>query len=112
MYICSMKSKNTMVDDMAYDTRRWRDLGFSDKIKYSSALLLILASIILGFVSFILLQLIPTSLIATMGLWISAALAIFGISSYFHNEMVSFQNKVDERLTRLDKDLEQTNTTE
>ena len=85
----------------AFDTRSWKDLGFGDKLKYSIAGTLVFASILLGFVSFIILFEIPGSVIGLSGLWLSTALAVLGISSYFHNELVSFQNKVTERLDKI-----------
>ena len=89
--------------DISYDTRKWKELGFGDKMKYSVAAALVFASILIGFVSFIWLAMIPTSVIALSGLWLSTALAVLGISSYFHNELVSFQNKVNDKLEKIDK---------
>lgn len=89
--------------DISYDTRAWKELGFGDKMKYSVAAVLVFASILIGFISFIWLAMIPTSVIALSGLWLSTALAILGISSYFHNELVSFQNKVNDRLEKINR---------
>lgn len=94
---------NTKIE--IHDTRKWQELGFGDKIKYSLATTLIMASIILGFVSFIILLEIPTSVIGTMGLFGSEALGILGITSYFSNEIIKFNTKVDERLRELDKNI-------
>ena len=97
--------------DNTFDTRSWKNLGFGDKLKFTIAVTLVLASIVLGFVSFIILFEIPGSVIGLSGLWLSTALAVLGISSYFHNELVSFQNKVTERLNKLnDKDNDLHNT--
>ena len=90
------------MSDISYDVRKWKDLGFGDKMKYSIASVLVLSSIVIGFASFIWLAMIPTSVIALSGLWLSTALAILGISSYFHNELVQFQGKINDRLKRLD----------
>lgn len=92
------------MSEISYDVRKWKDLGFGDKMKYSIASLLVLSSIIIGFGSFIWLAMIPTSVIALSGLWLSTALAILGISSYFHNEMVQFQGKINDKLKRMEKD--------
>lgn len=93
--------------EIIYDNRRWNELGITEKFKMSLAGVLTLASIILGFISFIVLLEIPGSVIALDGLWLSTALAVLGISSYFHNELVQFQGKVTERLNRIDKNIEQ-----
>ena len=87
--------------DISYDSRGWKDLGVNERVKLSLASLLIISSIVLGFVSFIWLALIPTSVIATMGLFGSEALAILGIASYFNNEMIKFESKVRTRLDNL-----------
>ena len=92
------------MSDVAYDVRKWKDLGFGDKMKYSIASVLVLSSIVIGFASFIWLAMIPTSVIALSGLWLSTALAILGISSYFHNELVQFQGKINDKLKRLDNE--------
>ena len=94
------------MSDVAYDVRKWKDLGFGDKMKYSIASVLVLSSIIIGFLSFVWLAMIPTSVIALTGLWLSTALAILGISSYFHNELVQFQGKINDRLKSLDNEKE------
>ena len=88
------------MSEISYDVRKWKDLGFADKMKYSIASLLVLSSIIIGFGSFIWLAMIPTSVIALSGLWLSTALAILGISSYFHNEMVQFQGKINDKIKK------------
>lgn len=90
------------MNDVAYDIRKWKDLGFADKMKFSIASVLVFSSIVIGFLSFIWLAMIPTSVIALSGLWLSTALAILGISSYFHNELVQFQGKINDKLKRMD----------
>ena len=90
------------MNDVAYDIRKWKDLGFADKMKFSIASVLVLSSIVIGFASFIWLAMIPTSVIALSGLWLSTALAILGISSYFHNELVQFQGKINDKLKRIE----------
>lgn len=90
------------MNDVAYDIRKWKDLGFADKMKFSIASVLVFSSIVIGFASFIWLAMIPTSVIALSGLWLSTALAILGISSYFHNELVQFQGKINDKLKKID----------
>jgi len=90
--------------DSTYENKKWAELGAATKIKLSSAAALVVASIVLGFVSFIILLEIPTSVIGLSGLWLSTALAIMGITSYFHNEMIQFQSEVKTRLKNLDKE--------
>ena len=89
-----------------YENKKWKELGAATKVKLSIAAALVIASIILGFVSFLILLEIPTSVIGLDGLWLSTALGVLGISSYFHNEMVQFQSDVKTRLKNLDKEEE------
>ena len=95
------------MSDTVYENKKWSELGAATKIKLSSAAALVLASIVLGFVSFIILLEIPTSVIGLSGLWLSTALAIMGITSYFHNELVEFQSEVKTRLKKLDQNDEE-----
>lgn len=90
------------MDNNTYDNRKWKDLGVTDKTKLSVSVILIVASIILGFVSFIMLLEIPTSVIWLDGLWLSTGLAVLGISSYFHTQLVQFQTEVKTRLKKID----------
>ena len=89
-----------------YENKKWSELGATTKVKLSIAAALVIASIVLGFVSFYILLEIPTSVIGLDGLWLSTALGVLGISSYFHNEMVQFQSEVKTRLKNLDKEEE------
>lgn len=98
-----------MINNATYDNRTWHDLGINDKVKLSLASSLIISSVIMGFLSFILLHEVPTSVIGTMGLFGSEALAILGISSYFHNELVRFQSTVNEKLQDLEKNTDREN---
>lgn len=97
------KKRINIMSDISYDSRKWKELGFADKMKYSIASVLVFSSIVIGFLSFIWLAMIPTSVIALSGLWLSTALAILGISSYFHNEMVQFEGKINKRIMDFDK---------
>lgn len=98
-----------MINNATYDNRTWHDLGINDKVKLSLASSLIISSVIMGFLSFIWLHEVPTSVIGTMGLFGSEALAILGISSYFHNELVRFQSTVKEKLQDLEKNTDREN---
>lgn len=90
--------------DETVKTNKWKDLGAADKLKLSLSAGLVVASIVLGFISFILLFEIPGSVIGLDGLWLSTALAVMGISSHFNNELVKFKSEVRSRLNKLDED--------
>lgn len=87
----------------------WTTLDITNKIKLSLASILIIASIVLGFVSFFVLNTIPNSVLAMDGEWLATACAILGISMYFHNSLVNYQTKlnkeikdIDERIKKID----------
>jgi hypothetical protein len=87
----------------------WATLDITNKIKLSLASILIVASIVLGFVSFFVLNTIPNSVLAMDGEWLATACAILGISMYFHNSLVNYQTKlnkeikdIDERIKKID----------
>ena len=82
---------------------KWKELPVSDKIKLSLATGLVTSSVVLGFVSFILLLEIPTSVLGLDGLWLSTSCAVLGISAHFNNEMTKFQANVRNRLDKLDR---------
>lgn len=87
-----------------YDNRKWKQLGFKEKSQYVMAIGFGVASIVLGFVSFIVLSFIPTSVIAMSGLWASVACGIFGISMYFKTEMMELNEKIDKKIDSIGKD--------
>lgn len=89
--------------DTTYENKKWQELGASTKTKLIISCSLVAASIILGFISFIMLLEIPTSVIWMDGLWLSTSCAVLGISSYFHTQMVQFQTEVKTRLRKLDE---------
>jgi len=86
--------------------KKWSELGAGEKVQILSAVGLIISGIVLGFVSFVWLQFIPGSVLAQSGIYISAALAIFGIASYFKTEMADFQTKVRDRLDGLGDEID------
>lgn len=80
----------------------WASLNITNKIKLSLASILIIASIVLGFVSFFVLNTIPNSVLAMDGEWLATACAILGISMYFHNSLVNYQTKLNKEIKDID----------
>ena len=80
----------------------WKELDITNKIKLSLASILIISSIIIGFVSFFMLNTIPNSVLAIDGEWLATACAILGISMYFHNSLVNYQTKLNKELKDID----------
>ena len=90
-----------------FDNRKWKELGFKEKSQYLMAIGFGVASIVLGFVSFIVLSFIPTSVIAMSGLWASVACGIFGISMYFKNEMMELNEEIHKKIDSIGKEKEE-----
>ena len=83
------------------DKRGWKELDIKSKIQYIIAIGLVLASIVLAFISFFMLYEIPNSVLATNGLWLSTALGCIGIGMYFKNSLVEYQAKVNREIDRM-----------
>lgn len=81
----------------------WRDLGASEKTKLALSIFLIISSVIIGFISFIILNEIPGSVIGINGVWCSTALALLGITAYVNTEIVKMRTKVDDKIEELDE---------
>ena len=86
---------------MANIKSNWKELPVKEKIQYFLAVLFGVASVSIGFVAFIILLEIPSSVIGISGMWASVSLGCIGIGMFFHNKMIEFETKVDERLSRL-----------
>ena len=82
---------------------KWSEIGISEKVKLSMSVLLIIASVVLGFVSFIVLYEIPTSVIGLNGVWLSTALGLLGIGAYVDTTMAKVQTEVKETLDKMKK---------
>ena len=84
------------------EQKRWKELGFGEKLKYSLAIFYAICSVLIGIISFIILYEIPGSVLAISGIWMSGCLAILGITQYFKTQLVEFQTEVKERFKRID----------
>lgn len=65
-----------------------------DWIQYSSAIALIASAIVMAFTSFIVISDITAGVNAYIGIAISCALAIFGVSAYMVNQIASFKTEI------------------
>lgn len=81
---------------------KWVDLGASEKTKLSLSIFLIISSVILGFLSFLILNEIPGSVIGVNGVWCSTALALLGITAYVNTQVVKMKTELTERMNELD----------
>lgn len=85
------------------EKEHWKDLGASEKTKLTLSIFLIAASVILGFISFIMLYEVPGSVIGINGVWCSTALALLGITAYVNTEIVKMRTQVKDKIEELDE---------
>lgn len=74
-----------------------------DWLQYCSALFLIVSAVAIAFVSFLLTLTIGGGVLCYIGEALGVALAIFGVTQYFKNQMVEFQTKVNDTLNKIEK---------
>lgn len=86
-----------------YDDKKWSELSVKEKSQLIVAFSFGAASIILGFVSFILLLYIPGSVITMSGLWASVTCTVLGIAQYFKTEMAEFRTKINEEIQKINE---------
>lgn len=85
------------------NNEKWRDLGFSEKTKIGLSIFLIIASVILGYISFIILFEIPESVIGISVAWLSTSLALLGITAYVNTSVLKMQSKINDKIEEIDK---------
>ena len=82
--------------------QKWNELGASEKTKLSLSVFLIISSVILGFISFLILNEIPGSVIGINGVWMSTALALLGITAYVNTQVVKMRTQLAEKMNEID----------
>ena len=80
----------------------WNNISIKEKFQYSLAAMFGVASVVIGFVAFIILMNIPWSVIGISFLWASICCGVLGISLHFRNEMMEFDTEIKERLNDID----------
>ena len=81
---------------------KWIDLGASEKIKLGLSVFLIGSAVVLGFLSFLILNEIHGSVIGINGVWCSTALALLGITAYINTQVVKMRTDVAEKIQEID----------
>ena len=89
---------------MKNESQKWRELGARDKFQLINGTVLIAAAIILYYISFIITLTVGVGVISAGATLLGTGLALFGIGSYFKNQLVNFETnlekEVDERIER------------
>lgn len=86
------------------ENRNWKETTIKEKWQIINGTVLVFSAIILYFLSFALTLAIGFDIISAGGTLLASGLAFFGLSSFFKNQMIEFQAKVDERLRKIEKD--------
>lgn len=82
----------------------WKDISAREKMQIVNGTVLIFSAIALYFLAFIITLSIGFEIISAGATLLGTGLAFFGITSYFKNQMVDFETRVEERITRLSKE--------
>lgn len=85
---------------------KWKDISIKDKWQIINGTSLVLAAIILYFLSFALTLAIGFDVISAASTMLATGLAFFGITSYIKNQMIDFETKFNKKMKRLE-DIEQ-----
>lgn len=82
--------------------QKWNELGASEKTKLSLSIFLIVSSVVLGYISFLILNEIPGSIIGINCAWMSTALALLGITAYVNTQVVKMRTQLAEKINEID----------
>jgi len=81
----------------------WKIADFRLKIQYSMSVLLILAGIVLAFLSFFIIHEIGAGVFGMSSFFVGAALGIYGIGVMVKNQLNDMNIRVSEEIKRLDE---------
>lgn len=82
----------------------WKTIGIRDKFQIVNGTILIIAAIILYFLSFALTFTIGMGVISACSTMLATGLAFFGITSYLNNQMTHFETKMERRIKKLEEE--------
>lgn len=88
------------------ENRKWKETSSKEKWQIINGTVLVFSAIILYFLSFCLTLAIGFDIISAGGTLLASGLAFFGLSSFFKNQMIEFQTKIDERLKKIEDEKE------
>ena len=85
---------------------KWIDVPIKEKWQIINGTALVVAAIVLYFLSFAITLTIGFDVISAASTMLATGLAFFGITSFVKNQMVQFETKVDKKIKQLE-DIEQ-----
>ena len=88
------------------ENRTWKEPSSKEQWQIINGTVLVFSAIILYFLSFCLTLAIGFDIISAGGTLLASGLAFFGLSSFFKNQMIEFQTKIDERLKKIENEKE------
>lgn len=94
---------NKMTEVLYKEGLTWSKADFRLKIQYSMSVLLIIAGVVLAFLSFFIMHEIGMGVLSASTLFIGSALGIYGIGMMVKNQLVDMQVQVDKKIRDLDR---------
>ena len=91
----------TMKEILYVDGLKWRNADFRLKIQYSMSVVLIMAGIVLAFLSFIIMNEIGAGVFGMSSFFVGAALAIYGIGVMVKNQLNDMNILVKDEINKL-----------
>ena len=96
--------KEKQMSDIIYqEGLTWSKADFRLKIQYSMSVLLVVAGVLLAFLSFFIMHEIGMGVLSASTLFIGSALGIYGIGMMVKNQLVDMQVQVDKKIRDLDR---------
>lgn len=95
--------KIKMVEILYQEGLTWSKADFRLKIQYSMSVLLVVAGVLLAFLSFFIMHEIGMGVLSASTLFIGSALGIYGIGMMVKNQLVDMQVQVDKKIRDLDR---------
>lgn len=78
-----------------------------DWIQYSTAIALVISSIVLAFINFFFSHLIHSSVLMYIAQCLAYAAAVFGVSLYFHGKLNDFKSEANEQILNVVKKVDE-----
>lgn len=85
------------------EKQSWVNIGIKDKMQIVNGTALVIAAIVLYFISFALTLEIGYNIITAGATLLATGLAFFGITSYIKNQVIDMQHEVSRKLEKIEE---------
>lgn len=85
------------------EKQSWVNIGIKDKMQIVNGTALVIAAIVLYFISFALTLEIGYNIITAGATLLATGLAFFGITSYIKNQVIDMQHDVNRKLEKIEE---------